>query len=156
MGDRVIGIDPGLSGAIAVLSPAGPLVYDMPTMETGRAATVKRTVDAHALSRLLRSAPGPVWLERVNAFPGQGVASMFSLGHSFGVAYAVAAALEMPTFFVEPREWKAFFKLGKEKDRSRALAQRLYPTIAMDRAKDHGRAEALLIARYGALLAGWK
>lgn len=150
----VIGIDPGLTGAVAVIAHGQAVVHDMPVIGTSATATVKRSVDAHGLARILKIMPGTVWIERVNAFPGQGVASMFSLGHSFGVALGVAAALGYPTHLVSPAEWKRFFKLGKDKELSRALASRLYPGVKLDRMKDHGRAEALLIARYGALSGG--
>ena len=126
----------------------------MPVIGTSATATVRRSVDAAGLARILKLTPGEVWVERVNAFPGQGVASMFSLGQSYGIVLGVAAALGYPTHLVNPADWKKFFKLGKEKELSRALATRLYPGVALDRVKDHGRAEALLIARYGMIAGG--
>ena len=89
------------------------------------------------------------YLEKVNAFPGQGVASMFSLGMSYWGMAGVVAALGWPLTLVEPEAWKRYFKLGKDKEEARALAQRLYPEVDLHRKKDHNKAEALLIARYG-------
>lgn len=155
MGATVIGIDPGLTGAIAVIGDGRATVVDMPVIETSRTATVKRSVDAHALAEILAPLRGEVWLERVNAFPGQGVASMFSLGQSFGVVLGVAAGLRLPVQLVNPADWKRHFKLDKDKALARALASRLYPEVSLARVKDHGRAEALLIARYGAMAGGW-
>ena len=153
-----IGIDPGLAGAVAFL-PDGraPFVVDMPVKRIGD-GVVKNALDPHALSSILRaqfnefSASRPrlyAFLERVNAFPGQGVSSMFSLGCSFWGAYSVLAALGIPATLVEPKDWKGFYKLQKDKGLAIGLARRLFPDVDLRLAKHHGRAEALLIAQYG-------
>jgi crossover junction endodeoxyribonuclease RuvC len=154
-----IGIDPGLSGAIAFLPNAGePWVVDMPAMEYSKKGFVKRAVDLELVARCLRAhhdsmdldrRRAAVYLEKVNAFPGQGVASMFSLGMSYWGVAGAAAGLGMPVVLVEPEAWKRHFKLGKDKEEARLLARRLYPAVDLHRKKDHNRAEALLIARYG-------
>ena len=159
MRSLVVGIDPGLSGAIAFLpSDRSSLVLDMPAMEYSKKGFVKRAVDLELVARCLRAQDGlpdldrPViraYLEKVNAFPGQGVASMFSLGMSYWGMAGVVAALGWPLTLVEPEAWKRHFKLGKDKEEARALAQRLYPEVDLHRKKDHNKAEALLIARYG-------
>lgn len=162
-----IGIDPGLSGAIAALFDDGHVVvHDMPTMQTGEGA-VKNSIDGYALANLLRpwaeftelGGQVAVFLERVTAMPSipgkggarrpLGAASSFSLGGSYWGAFCVCAALRLPIHLVDPRTWKAHFKLGKDKDLARGLAIRYYPSADLSRKKDHGRAEALLIARYG-------
>lgn len=149
-----VGIDPGLSGAIAIIAPERVEVTDMPIVQLAKTGFVKNAVDVNALARLLAPLVGGsarVFMEKVNAFPGQGVASMFSLGMSFWGAAGVIAGVGLPLELVAPSEWKARFKLTKNKDLSRGLAARLYPQIDLSRKKDHGRAEALLIARYGLL-----
>jgi crossover junction endodeoxyribonuclease RuvC len=146
-----VGIDPGLTGGIAILG-GEPEVYDMPVMAYSPKGFVKRAVDCDALAGILRpyAALGArLFMERVNAFPGQGVGSMFSLGMSYWGAYGVAAALGMSIHLVEAKAWKTHFGLSKDKSASLDLARRLFPTASLVRAKDHGRAEALLIARYG-------
>ena len=154
-GSVVVGIDPGLSGAVAFLPepPWLPWVEDIPTVVHSKSGFVKNAVDAMGLARMLEPyamlGQARVFLEHVNAFPGQGVGSMFSLGMTFGTIAGVVAALRMPLQFVGPAEWKAHFKLTKDKDLARGLATRLYPDIDLSRKKDHNRAEALLIARYG-------
>jgi crossover junction endodeoxyribonuclease RuvC len=151
----VIGIDPGLSGAIAWLGPnGGAHVVDMPTIQLSKTGFVKRALDVNGLTILLdgyaaASCKASVFLERVNAFPGQGVASMFSLGMSFWGAAGVVSALKMPLHLVEPKDWKGHFRLNADKELARGLASRYYPSVNLTRKKDHGRAEALLIARYG-------
>lgn len=152
-----IGIDPGLSGAIAFLPERDdPFVVDMPIMAHSKTGHVKNAVDVYALTRLLDTHTiGPelidaqVFLERVNAFPGQGVSSVFSLGMTFGAITGVVAALGIPLHFIEPRDWKGYYKLPKDKEFARAAATRFYPKVDLSRKKDHNRAEALLIARYG-------
>jgi len=48
-----------------------------------------------------------------------------------------------------PQIWKKAFSLGKDKEQTRLRAQQLFPGTALRRKKDHGRAEALLLALYG-------
>ena len=155
-GPVTIGIDPGLSGAVAFLPHDGiaqPWVEDMPVTGHSKTGFVKRAVDVVALAKMLEpfgiSGQGRVFLERVNAFPGQGVGSMFSLGMSFWGVAGVVAACGMPLHLVEPKDWKAKFRLQADKEMARALASRYYPGCTLTAKKHHGRAEALLIARYG-------
>lgn len=149
----IVGIDPGLTGGIAAIFDAvDPAVVDMPTMQLGKTGFVKNAVDLNALALILgvyADLGATVFIERVNAFPGQGVSSMFSLGMSFWGAAGVCAGLGLPVHLVAPGEWKAHFKLNRDKELARGLASRLYPVVDLSRKKDHGRAEALLIARYG-------
>jgi crossover junction endodeoxyribonuclease RuvC len=153
-----IGVDPGLSGAIAFLRGGEAWVEDMPVGRYSDTGKVKNAVDLAGVKVLLKaqydalSMDRPVlrlYLERVSAMPGQGVASMFSLGMSYWGVAGVAAALEIPVALVTPQEWKKHFRLGKDKDQARMLAARMFPGIDLHRQKDHGRAEALLIAEYG-------
>lgn len=154
-GKTVVGIDPGSSGAIALIDKnSGRVsVWDMPTKVIG--TTRKRSVvDDAALALLLyREIPQVVTVavERVNSMPREGVASAFSFGRAYGVALGVVRGLGMPMVEVEPQAWKKFHGLiKKDKEASRALAIERYPCAArgLSRKKDHGRAEALLIADY--------
>lgn len=150
-----IGIDPGLSGAVGILGSAAE-VHDMPTIVVSKTGFVKRAIDVHGLATTLRPYSAlylmgtdvKVAIERVNAFPGQGVGSMFSLGMSYWGAVGVVAALGLPLELVEAKDWKAHFRLSKDKEMARGLASRLFPGVDLTRKKDHGRAESLLIARY--------
>ena len=149
-----IGIDPGISGAIAWIRYGKVLkVEDMPTIpkSTGKGLQV----DAHGLSKLLAgNGSCQVIVEAVAAMPGQGVTSMFSFGKSAGIIEGILAAYEIPYSFVRPQQWKKKFGLsGKDKDASRGLCLREHPEVAdrLTRKKDHGRADAILIAKYGAL-----
>ena len=155
----VIGIDPGLDGAIAAvaadsLTTGTYLVEDMPTVLLGK--TGRRMVAVQVLADLFwrlvdAGAERPhVVIENVHAMPRQGVASMFSMGRTLGAIEGVAGALKSPIHYVEPRAWKRYYNIGSDKEESRAVALQRFPGLAaaLARKKDHGRAEALLITRY--------
>jgi hypothetical protein len=141
----ILGIDPGITGGIATLWPDGRIdAYDIPTVDG--------SVNIDALVRHVRAhAPRLAVIEKAQAMPKQGVVSVFKYGCAFGALCAATAVLEIPTHLVSPRKWKTHFGLDADKERSRALAIRLWPGCGLfERKKDHGRAEAALIARYGA------
>lgn len=147
-----LGIDPGLNGAIAILHADGSMhsVEDMPTLLRGK-GTVKREVDAAGLAHLLRPIASEIQMavvEKVGAMPQQGSASTFSLGHSYGTATAVIAALGIPLQLVAPVTWKKRMALTRDKEHARATAIHLWPAAPLSRKKDADRAEALLMARY--------
>jgi crossover junction endodeoxyribonuclease RuvC len=143
-----IGIDPGLTGAIAVLKHGHfHGIFDMPTVSKG-SGSVKNEVDPAGLAAILREHDAMCVIERVNAMPKQGSSSTFSLGDSFGSARAVVAALGMSLTYVTPAAWKKHFKLPSDKELSRALAIRMYPSAPLHLKKHADRAEALLMARW--------
>ena len=143
----VIGIDPGQTGAVAILhGTTGALiaVEDMPVID--------KRINAAALGDLLDPEVGAmVVVEAVHAMPKQGVSSSFNFGHSLGVIHGVIGALAMPQCNVTPQEWKKHHRLiGTAKGASRQRATELYPAHAslFARVKDDGRADAVLIARW--------
>lgn len=148
-----IGIDPGLSGAIGILNEGRYVdVVDMPIVSKG-SGSVKSEVDPAGLIKILRNyAPVDeyvmVVLERVNAMPGQGVSSVFSLGDSFGCARSAIAACRFEMTYIAPTQWKKHFKLTSDKEMSRALAIRMFPDAPLNLKKHSDRAEALLMARW--------
>ena len=109
----VVGIDPGLSGAIAILENNKVLnIFDMPVMAEGKKN--KRQLNSAQLVSIIKDGTKPeseiaVVVEQVNAMPGQGVTSMFNFGQTFGAIKGVCAALELPIFFVRPSKWKNTF-----------------------------------------------
>ena len=119
----VVGIDPGLSGAIAILENNKVLnIFDMPVMAEGKKN--KRQLNSAQLVSIIKDGTKPeseiaVVVEQVNAMPGQGVTSMFNFGQTFGAIKGVCAALELPIFFVRPSKWKKHFELiNSSKDSS--------------------------------------
>ena len=152
---RVIGIDPGASGAIALLV-SGVLVsvHDMPTVTVERNKSQKRQVCPAGLSLLMQQlSPHKAIVEKVGAMPGQGVSSMFSFGRSVGIIEGVLAARQIPVTFVTPQSWQKQSGAAKGKDGSRQRVMELFPSQAhlFARVKDDGRADAVLIALAGTI-----
>tara|TARA_B110000014_G_C19840765_1_gene435860 strand:+ start:216 stop:695 length:480 start_codon:yes stop_codon:yes gene_type:complete len=151
----IIGIDPGISGAISIIENKKILeVYDTPTMIDGKKN--KKQINSAQVTniikeRLKNDKEVVVVVEHVNAMPGQGVTSMFNFGQSFGVIKGICAALSLPIYFVRPTKWKKHFNLIKtNKDASRTKVIEVYPEISskLHRKKDSNRADAILIALY--------
>ena len=152
---KIIGIDPGLSGAIAILEKNKVLsIFDMPVMSEGKKN--KKQLNSAQLVSLLKENIGDnketiVVVEQVNAMPGQGVTSMFNFGQTFGAIKGICAALELPIFFVRPSKWKKYFELiNSSKDSSRTKAIEMYPALSnqLSKKKDVNKSDAILIARF--------
>lgn len=150
-----IGIDPGATGAIAlVFQDGGAICFDCPP-------------DANLLTRLMYQIeetygePKLCIIEQQQAMPGQGVVSMFKLGQNYGMWLAALSMKFWPHRAVRPSQWKSGLgyppdkKLTKE--HSLTLARRLFPNSVdqLTRKKDHGRAEALLLANLARVESGW-
>ncbi|NHN85889.1 hypothetical protein GOB93_14735 [Acetobacter musti] len=149
----IAAIDPGKTGAIAILSDRGDLieVLDMPTAPVTVSGKIRHIVSAPLLATMLRAHdPAEVWLERVGARPAEGAVGAFAFGRGVGVIEGVTAALGKPLSLVTPAEWKRATRTPANKDSARARAMQLFPTAAdqFKRVKDDGRAEAALIGLY--------
>lgn len=154
---RIIGIDPGLTGALALLE-GGELIAieDMPTFRIGK----KTAIDHWALARIIDrwndvtgpASPPAAWIEFVSSSPQMGVTSAFSFGKGYGIILGILAANFIPMHFVTPPSWKTAMKAKGEKDESRARAKALWPARSdwFSLVKHHGRADAALIGLYGA------
>jgi len=152
---KIIGIDPGLSGAIAILENNKVLnIFDIPVMSEGKKN--KRQLNSALLVNLIKENINKeeevaVVVEQVNAMPGQGVTSMFNFGQTFGALKGICAALELPIFFVRPSKWKKYFELiNSSKDASRTKAIEMYPKLSsqLSKKKDVNKSDAILIARF--------
>ena len=152
---KIIGIDPGLSGAIAILEDNKVLnIFDMPVMAEGKKN--KRQLNSAQLVNIIRdntvsTDEVAVVVEQVNAMPGQGVTSMFNFGQTFGAIKGVCAALNLPIFFVRPSKWKKHFELiNSSKDSSRTKTIEMYPSLSnqLSKKKDVNKSDAILIARF--------
>ena len=152
---KILGIDPGLSGAIAILEKKKVLnLFDMPVMAEGK-KNKKQLNSAQLVNIIRENSIGEeeivVVVEQVNAMPGQGVTSMFNFGQTFGAIKGVCAALNLPIFFVRPSKWKKHFELiNSSKDSSRTKVIEMYPSLSSQLAKkkDVNKSDAILIARY--------
>lgn len=148
-----LGIDPGLEGAWCLYRPATNEIEagDLPTSGTGS----KRRIEGALLAAIIRAHAEITTVVIEMASPGfkGGRVSMFRYGAAHGVVLGVIAALGLPFVSVTPQKWKKHFGLrGPDKEPSRQLALARWPKHAglFGRKRDHGRAEAALIARYGA------
>lgn len=153
---NVLGIDPGLGGALAVFDPIKKQPIALQSMPLRTLANGKRRIDGHALTlffELHASGIGQVIIEDVHSMPGQGVASMFTFGQTLGVVEGMASSWYLPIHKVLPQTWKRVFRLSASKDEARAYASALFPDhkAQFQRKCDDGKAEALLIAVYGSL-----
>lgn len=158
----IIGIDPGLNGAVAFCEDSGALVnvLDLPIVAIG----TKDRLDVRHFRAMVEMFGAPdaiVYLENVSAMPKQGAGPSFNFGRMFGELHGVLIGMEFVVRLVTPQKW--MFAMGLrsipgavKKDRknaSRARACQLFSnhTHHFARVKDDGRAEAALIAHYGAL-----
>ena len=163
----ILGIDPGISGGVALLDEKGAVLeaFATPTVPYGD----KKQVDCTAIvdrlrPHLLIEAP-EVFLEKVGAFRGQGVTSMFSFGKSFGQVIGMCQALEWNIHFVRPQQWQKVIKASAplllwsdkwEKQNSIMFCHHVHSEtslLATSRStKSHdGMADAICIAHYGFL-----
>ena len=152
---RIIGIDPGLSGGIAILDDSKIFdIFDMPIMSEGKKN--KNQLNSAQLVNIIKRHILPnketfVIVEQVSAMPGQGVTSMFNFGQTFGSIKGICAALGLPIFYVRPAKWKKHFELiNSSKDSSRTKAIEMYPALShhLAKKKDVNKSDAILIARY--------
>jgi len=153
----IIGIDPGISGAICFFEDGQVKeIIDMPVMAEGKKN--KRQVNGpqtyNEISKRINKFPKKdiiVVIEQVSAMPGQGVTSMFNFGQSFGVLKGICSAMQLSMFFIRPAKWKKYFGLIKtEKDASRTKVIEIFPYISseLSRKKDSNKADAVLIASF--------
>lgn len=150
----IIGIDPGLTGAIAAITPNGSIeLHDCPVFKVGNKSVYNPVGMAILLRQYQESSPSLlVAVEKVHSMPGQGVASTFCFGEGYGVWLGILAALNIAHELVTPQAWKKALMNGqiKDKDASRLVAMRLFPEASnqLQLKKHHGRADALLIAEF--------
>jgi crossover junction endodeoxyribonuclease RuvC len=160
---RFIGIDPGKSGAVAILEMKDELfsrviTFDTPVLKGDKGA--KSSYDPAGMARIISSGTSKidtdeshVVIESVHSMPGQGVSSSFDFGKGLGIWIGILAALQTPYTLVSPQRWKKAMlaDVKQEKSASRGRAAQLFPSAAelFARVKDDGRAEALLMAEYG-------
>lgn len=142
-----IGIDPGKSGALAVISEDsfGTMAWAIPFGQKSYAAELAKYIGLAEVKA--------VCVEKVNAMPGQGVVSMFNFGHNFGYIEGLLQAYELPYQLVPPQTWKKEFSLNSDKQRSIEVCQKLFPHVSLlptdkSRKPNDGMAEALLMAEY--------
>lgn len=162
----VIGVDPGLKGAIARIAwhPASGevyprvLVWDCPIVKAKRGHEFDVSQMAAVLDEIVESntecwhpTPMVAAVERGIPMPQQASNSTYKQGRGQGLWEGMLAARNIPYELVNPQAWKKALDLTKQpKDASRARAAALFPATRerLTRKKDDGRAEAILIAEW--------
>ena len=153
----IIGIDPGISGAICFFENGKIIgIIDMPNMTDGKKN--KKQVNGsqifNEISKRINNIDVKevrVVIEQVSAMPGQGVTSMFNFGQTFGILKGICSAMQLSMYFVRPAKWKKYFNLiNSEKDASRTRVIEIFPYISsqLSKKKDSNKADAILIASF--------
>jgi Holliday junction resolvasome RuvABC endonuclease subunit len=144
----IVGIDPGLSGAIAMLSWDGEVVLtaEMPIWQDGTKKAVKISglfdildpVEIHMMA-----------IEKVHSMPKQGVVSAFTFGYGCGILETAAVAREIPYTHVTPQKWQKHMFEGIDKElgkkRSAIVCAKRWPNLGK---VSEGVADALCIAEW--------
>ena len=145
-----VGIDPGLTGAFAVLGAGGALVTvaDLPIMRDRKLGWIDAEAFSSTLFGIANGERMQVTVERVHAMPRNGSQAAFSQGCTLGSVLAALQLVRARIELVQPAAWKKALGLSSDKSASLDKARLLYPLASLDRKKDHNRAEALLIAHY--------
>lgn len=159
----VLGVDPGLNGALCFMgADSVPVIEDMPTLAVERGGRNKREVDMHHIAALIRGGgPDQAFVEHVWAMnrPDKGgdqggrqsAAAAFAQGKNYGAVLGILAVLRVPTTLVAPVRWKNALLVPSGKDAARMRASQLLPagSDCWTLKKHDGRAEAALLALYG-------
>lgn len=149
-----VGVDPGISGAIAAVDSSGKLIdtVDLPVVGTKGPKSINLPELRRVVLEMIGSREAVACIERVSARPGQGVVSMFRFGRAAGLAEGLLAGLGHEVIRVLPRTWaKQFLPYvdgSDNKEKSRIAAAYKFRGFEFPRKKDHNRAEAALIAEY--------
>lgn len=153
---RWLGVDPGLSGALAVFDDEQKslVIRDIPTLVVphGRGKT-KTTLNLRGVLDVIRELkPDHAAMEDVHAMPGQGIVSTARFMRCAGQLDMAFAALSVPISYVSPVVWKRDLQIRGDKDASRQRALQLFPdqSSVFSRKSDHNRADAALIAFFAA------
>lgn len=160
----IVGIDPGLRGAVAILADNEPYephrnVFDCPVMGTRSTPGGFNEYGMYTILRNLK--PDVVYIERQQTMPKQGLSSSGKTMYGYGLWIMAIVSLNVPYHVVTAQAWKKFMLAGldrSDKNVSRMVAMRCFPSLAdkLARVGDDGRAEALLIAEYGRRTLGGK
>lgn len=134
-----IGVDPGASGAIAVLDEDGKFI------DVFKAGDAERDVE-WKVSKYSGESSVCAMIERVHSMPKQGVASSFKFGQSYGFLRGILTANLIPFEEVQPAKWQQAMgcRTKGDKNVTKQKAGQLFPSVKVA----HWNADALLIAEY--------
>ncbi len=152
--DMILGIDPGLKGAIAfwVVGSRAVDTFYIPTEKselTGKHHILPR--ELAFMIDLYKNRIAFAVVEDPNSMPTDGVTSAFRFGHACGIVQGILAALSIKTMLIKPSVWKARMGLSASKDLSRLRASEVFTQSkkSFTLKKSDGLAEAALLAKFG-------
>jgi crossover junction endodeoxyribonuclease RuvC len=155
-GAYILGIDPGKTGGLAILDAFGAVVsvHPMPMQA--------KEFDVEAIFQIIQALPqgSRVVMERVNAFPGQGVSSVWSFAYGVGMIHGLIRASQVPLDLVSPVTWQKVSSgpTGGDKSITAAWCARTFPgapIVPKGCRKPHeGICDALGIAWFGVMRYG--
>lgn len=156
-GHLILGVDPGISGAMALYEPRLDeltMLVDMPTHKVQINQVPKPVQNTWEIARFIDMHASTIKLamiEEPHAMPMQGVSSSFTFGRALGEVVGVIVANFIRVEFIRPAKWKRAMGLTHDKDHSRRAAAARWPQHSdlFSRKRDDGRAEAALLALYG-------
>lgn len=143
---NIAGIDPGLTGAVAVVNDNGRKIIDTCLMPV-----TNKEVDIAALVDILQEwEVKHVYLEKAQAMPKQGVVSMFTYGVGYGMIRGALTSAKIPYTLIHPATWKRVMCKDMDKGKTASLTRvkQLYPELRLKNS-EHGKADAILLAVYG-------
>lgn len=148
----ILAIDPGITGALAFydLAKQTLIVHDMPILDGD--------VNPHSIAEYIRNAsPAVAIIEQVSPMPREGVRSVWRFASAFTTVCVVTKLQYVPLFLVPPAKWKRAMHLKGGKEGKEQVRERVIDTFPryqdyFTRKKDHGRAEAVMLAIYASTL----
>lgn len=140
----IIGIDPGKTGAAAIMSTSGEVI-DVLEYNKLTEREIVETLSGY------KGDVTRVWIEKVASRPAQGVKSVFTFGDNYGWWRGVITTLKFPFETVTSVKWQRYLGcLSKgDKNVTKQKAQQLFPDLKVT----HAKADAILIAEFGRRLA---
>lgn len=153
------GIDPGLTGALAVLDFQDFVLHlwDTPTVVVQVGDKQRKRCDPDAFVEALSKFPiDHAIIENVQSTPNDGHVGAFTFGKVTGITIGICAGLDIPLGSVNPAKWKMQMQVPADKKAAKYRASQLFPNCVAGwtREMDHGRAEAAIIALYAAITNG--
>lgn len=144
----IIGIDPGINGAIVTIREDGELC------EVKRMPETPKDIIDYLRNLIFWGSDTVCYLEDVGqGMPGQSSSATAKFARHNGHLEMALIAIGIKTVKVKPQKWEKSYSLGKSKDFSKTewkrklkeKAQQLFPEVLVT----YVNADALLIAEYG-------
>lgn len=159
---NIIGIDPGLTGAVVLLSAAGKIlsIQDTPILKVSKGKGTRTVYVESQMAAILESFKNfdvnfevHCAIENVHSMPKQGVVSVGSFMYGFGLWIGILSAFRIPYTRIEPQAWKKAIGIPPKSEKSESIvrAHQLFPHVSFMKDRGHvdtlnGRADALLLA----------